>query len=111
VAPKELARKMWRVGDLFENIPAHIPEQLSVIAFDNLPKIAARSRALLTATRALLDRFLDPRDDLEPIRPPAGTVVFPRLKQGNAESFIRILREKYETSVVPGHFFQMPEHF
>jgi len=111
VAPKELARKMWRVGDLFENIPAHIPEQLSVIAFDNLPKIAARARALPTANRALLDRFLDPRDDLETIRPPAGTVVFPRLKQGNAESFIRILREKYETSVVPGHFFQMPEHF
>jgi aspartate/methionine/tyrosine aminotransferase len=111
VAPKELARKMWRVGDLLENIPAHIPEQLSVIAFDNLPKIAARSRALLTANRALLDRFLDSRDDLEFLRPPAGTVVFPRVKQGKAEQFIRLLREKYETSVVPGHFFQMPEHF
>jgi len=23
----------------------------------------------------------------------------------------RILREKYETSVVPGNFFEMPEHF
>jgi aspartate/methionine/tyrosine aminotransferase len=111
VAPKDLARKMWRVGDLFENIPAHIPEQLSVIALDNLPKIAARSRTLLTANRALLDRFLDSRDDLETIRPPAGTVVFPRVKQGKAEQFIRLLREKYETSVVPGHFFQMPEHF
>ena len=111
VAPKELARKMWRVGDLFENIPAHIPEQLSVIAFDNLPKIAARSRALLTANRSLLDRFLDSRNELESLRPPAGTVVFPRLKTGNAEEFIRVLREKYETSVVPGHFFQMPEHF
>jgi aspartate/methionine/tyrosine aminotransferase len=111
VAPKELARKMWRVGDLFENIPAHIPEQLSVIAFENLPKIAARSRALLTANRALLDRFLDSRADLESVRPPAGTVVFPRLKRGDAERFIRVLREKYETSVVPGHFFQMPEHF
>jgi aspartate/methionine/tyrosine aminotransferase len=111
VAPKELARKMWRVGDLFENIPAHIPEQLSVIAFDNLPKIAARSRALLTANRALLDRFLDSRADLEFLRPPAGTVVFPRLRTGNGEQFIQLLREKYETSVVPGHFFQMPEHF
>ena len=111
VAPKELARKMWRVNDLFGNIPAHIPEQLSVIAIDSLQKIAARSRALLTANRALLDRFLDSRNDLEFVRPAAGTVVFPRLKTGNAERFIRLLREKYETSVVPGHFFQMPEHF
>ena len=111
LAPQELAKKMWRVGDLFENIPAHIPEQISCVAFDNLQTIAARTRALLVANRKLLDAFLSSRKDLEFVTPVAGTVVFPKLRRGRTEEFVRLLREKYETSVVPGHFFAMPEHF
>lgn len=111
LAPRELAKKMWRVGDLFENIPAHIPEQISCVAFDNLKKIAARTRALLVANRKLLDAFLGSRKDLEFVTPVAGTVVFPRLRRGRTEDFVRLLREKHETSVVPGQFFAMPEHF
>ena len=65
----------------------------------------------LTTNRALLDQILDSRKDLEVFRPPAGTVVFPRLTRGRTEEFIKLLREKYETSVVPGRFFEMPEHF
>jgi aspartate/methionine/tyrosine aminotransferase len=33
------------------------------------------------------------------------------VKHGTAEELIRLLREKYETSVVPGSFFEMPDHF
>jgi aspartate/methionine/tyrosine aminotransferase len=111
LAAPELARRMWRVNDLFGNIPAHTAELLSVIALDNLPKIAARSKSLLTSNRRLLDQFLESRKDLEALRPPVGTVVFPRLTRGNANDFFTLLREKYETAVVPGRFFEMPEHF
>ena len=51
-----------------------------MIALDHLPEIAARSRELLARNRAVLDQFLASRNDLEFLRPPAGTVVFPRLK-------------------------------
>jgi aspartate/methionine/tyrosine aminotransferase len=111
LASPELTRNMWRINDLFGNIPSFTAEQLSVIALDHLPEIAARSRELLARNRAILDQFLASRSDLEFLRPPAGTVVFPRLKHGNTEEFVRLLREKYETSVVPGRFFEMPEHF
>ena len=37
--------------------------------------------------------------------------MFPRVKQGTAEDLCTLLREKYETSVVPGSFFEMPAHF
>jgi aspartate/methionine/tyrosine aminotransferase len=111
LAAPELAHRMWRVNDLFGNIPAHTAELLSVIALDNLPKIAARSKALLTTNRLLLDQFLDSRKDIESARPPAGTVVFPRLVRGNADDLYKLLREKYETAVVPGRFFEMPDHF
>ena len=59
----------------------------------------------------LLDEFLDSRPDLECFRPPGGTIVFPRLTTGDPEQFFQLLREKYETSVVPGHFFELPRHF
>jgi hypothetical protein len=39
-------------------------------------------------------------------------VVFPRLPHGrDPEAFFQLLREKYETTVVPGSFFEMPRHF
>jgi aspartate/methionine/tyrosine aminotransferase len=38
-------------------------------------------------------------------------VIFPRVTTGNTEEFIQLLREKYETEVVPGRFFEMPDHF
>jgi aspartate/methionine/tyrosine aminotransferase len=37
--------------------------------------------------------------------------MFPRVKQGTAERLCILLQEKYETSVVPGSFFEMPAHF
>jgi len=112
LAAPELARRMWLLNDLFSATAAHPAERLSVMALDHLEQFRERSRALLTANRALLDSFLDSRCDLECFRPPAGTVVFPRLPHGrDPEAFFKLLREKYETTVVPGSFFEMPRHF
>ena len=36
---------------------------------------------------------------------------FPKLRSGDVEAFVELLREKYETSVVPGSYFDMPQHF
>lgn len=111
LAEPELARRIWRLNDLFCNIPAHPAERLSVIALERLDKIAARARALLETNRALLNRFFDSRDDLEIVRPEFGTVAFPRLKRGNVDELCTLLRDKYDTTVVPGKFFEMPDHF
>ena len=102
---------MWRINDLFGVNAAHPAERLSVIALDHLSKIAARARALLAANRTLLKRFFDARKDLLAIWPEAGTVAFPLLAGGHAEAFCQLLRDKYETSVVPGRFFEAPDHF
>jgi aspartate/methionine/tyrosine aminotransferase len=111
LAEPELARKMWRLNDLFGNIPAHPAERLSVIALKNLDRISARAIALLDKNRPLLDQFLDSRDDLDTVRPVFGTVVAPRLMRGSVDELTELLRDKYQTSVVPGKFFEMPEHF
>jgi aspartate/methionine/tyrosine aminotransferase len=111
LAEPELARRMWRLNDLFGNIPAHPAERLSVVALAKLDRIASRAQALIEANRVVLNRFLDSRDDLDTIRPEAGTTVAPRLKGGDVDDLCLLLREKYETVVVPGSFFEMPEHF
>jgi aspartate/methionine/tyrosine aminotransferase len=111
LAAPALAGRIWRLNDLFAASPVHSAERMSVTAFDKIELFRERARTLLTANRALLDAFLNSRNDLECFRPVAGTVVFPRLKRGDAPAFFRLLREKYETTVVPGEFFEMPQHF
>jgi aspartate/methionine/tyrosine aminotransferase len=111
VAEPELAEKMWYLNDKFGNIPAHMAELASVTALGELPRIAKSVRARLDANRVALWKFLDARVDLEVFRPPFGTVVFPRLKRGSVDPLCDLLRTKYETTVVPGRFFDMPDHF
>jgi len=111
LAEPELARRLWRLNDLFGVIPAHLAERASVAVLQNLERLAARSRAILQANRVLLDRFLESCDELDVFRPEHGTILFPRLRKGSATEFCALLREKYETAVVPGAFFELPDHF
>jgi aspartate/methionine/tyrosine aminotransferase len=111
IAAPALAHRMWRLNDLFGVMPAHAAELLSVAALDQLKEIAARAKELLETNRALLKKFLDSRKDLVTIWPDAGPIAFPQLAGGHVDGFCQLLREKYETSVVPGRFFDAPEHF
>jgi hypothetical protein len=111
LANPELAQRMWHINDFYGVNAAHPADLLSVIALDNLDRVAARAQKLLHANRPTLNAFLQSRDDLEYFLPQFGTVAFPRVKSGSADTLDRLLREKYETSVVPGSYFDMPQHF
>jgi aspartate/methionine/tyrosine aminotransferase len=111
LAQRELAKRMWLLNDLFASTAVHAGERLSVVAMQQLEEIGARAKQLLDRNRQILNEFLDTRDDLEVVRPEFGTVVFPRVRHGTSERLCDLLREKYETSVVPGIFFEMPAHF
>jgi aspartate/methionine/tyrosine aminotransferase len=111
LARPELAERVWLLNDLFGSVAPHTAERMSVQAFDQLELFRQRAQRILAANRPLLDDFLDLRTDLECFRPTTGTVVFPRLREGDGEAFVTLLREKYETTVVPGAFFESPQHF
>ena len=110
-AEPELAKRMWLLNDLFASTPVHSGERLSVVALQQLSEIGARAKGLFERNRKLLNEFLDTREELEVVRPKFGTVMFPRVRSGDSGELCRVLREKYETSVVPGKFFEMPAHF
>ena len=111
LAERATAQRMHRLNDLFGATGVHVAERLSLLAFKNLHIFRERSRRLLESNRPLLNAFLDSRSDLSVVKPLYGTTVFPRLLKGKPEDFIRLLREKYETSVVPGAFFDAENHF
>ena len=111
LAPPELAKRMWRLNDLFGVIPAHLAERVSVIALQNLEKIADRTKAILQPNTASLDKMLESTSNISFIKHRLGTVAFPRLDHADVSDLCRSLSQEYETSVVPGTFFGMPGHF
>lgn len=111
LAARELAQRMWHINDLYGANAAHPAERLSVIAFDNLARVAARAKEILQSNRPALDEFLQSRADLEYVRPEFGTIAFCRLRSGSADKLYRLLMEKYETCVAPGRFFDVPQGF
>ena len=111
LAQPELARRMWQIIDFTYGSPVHPAELLAVIALDNLERIRERARALLETNRALVNDFLSQHPELDGERSRFGTTIFPRLKKGNAAEFVARLHEQFETSVVPGEFFEAPQHF
>ncbi len=111
LAEPELARKMWRLNDLFGVIPAHPAELLSVIAFQHLDHLAASAKILLQNNLALLHHFLEAHPELPCLKPRFGSIAFPQLPRGEVAKLGARLREHYDTTIVPGNFFEMPEHF
>ncbi len=80
-------------------------------AFEHLDRIRERARRVVTADRALLASFLDAERRVSAVRTEWGTTAFVRLQGGSVDEFLTRLRTDYETSAVPGRFFDMPDHF
>jgi aspartate/methionine/tyrosine aminotransferase len=110
-ADPALAERMWRIWELLIGHGAMAAEQLGLLALRNLDDIARRSRRLLERNRDALNAFYRTRDDIDWMEHRHGTVSFPRLRGGPAAPLCRLLETKYDTAVVDGAFFGMPDHF
>jgi aspartate/methionine/tyrosine aminotransferase len=110
LAEPELAKKMRRLNDIFGAVGPHVTERLSVIALSQLQKISARAKRILETNRATLNQFFDTRQDVNVVRTKFGTTSFPRLRNGDGDKLSALLLAKYDTAVVPGRFFESPQH-
>jgi aspartate/methionine/tyrosine aminotransferase len=108
---KKLVDHLWAINDLHSSTPVFPAEQMSVAAFQNLDRIGNEMQRMLAANRKLLMELFDSRRELEIVRPEHGTIAFPRLPKGSAERLVEMLRSDFEVSVVPGSFFESPQHF
>jgi aspartate/methionine/tyrosine aminotransferase len=111
LAQPDLARRMWQFKDLIDSGAPHPSEKLSVLAFQRLDVLAGRAKTLIGRNRELLVDFLGCNPQLELAVPEYGTCVFPRIKSAVSEDWFELLHDRYETDVVPGRFFEKPDHF
>jgi len=111
LATPELAQRMWRLNDLMGSVAVYMAERVSYLAMQNLSVLRDRARRVLELDRKALGAFLARCPELRTAHAPWGTTCFPRLPEGDAGDLPRRLREHYETSVVPGRFFDAPQHF
>jgi aspartate/methionine/tyrosine aminotransferase len=111
LAGPELAERMWRLNDLFGVNQAHPAERLACIAFENIDRLIGDNPAMLGRNRARWNDFVVSRDDLDCMRAEHGITTFPRWLGGDAQRLDDHLRERYDASVVPGRWFEMPDHF
>jgi len=114
LARPDLAWKMRRLNDLYAATAVYPGELLSVVAFEHLDLLRERGRRVVEADRKLFRNFLTPQPVLSAVQTDWGTTSFVRLSRsrgGNTDSFLERLRMEFETSAVPGRFFEMPDHF
>jgi aspartate/methionine/tyrosine aminotransferase len=101
LAQPDPAWKMRRLNDVFGATPVHPGEILGVAAFEHLPLLRERARRVVEQDRSVLRATMGSC-------PKWGTTHF--LHVGDGDAFAARLRADYETSVVPGRFFEMPDY-
>jgi hypothetical protein len=102
---------MRRLNDLYSATGVYPGELLSVAAFQHLDLLRERARRIVDADRKLLREFLARQSAVSAVWTDWGTTSFVKLRDGNADIFLERLRAKFDTSAVPGRFFEMPDHF
>jgi aspartate/methionine/tyrosine aminotransferase len=114
LARPNLAWKMRRLNDLYSATPVYPGELLSLAAFQHLDLLRERARRIVEADRKLLREFLEWRTELSATATEWGTTSFLKLsrrRESNVDTFLERLRSEFDTSAVPGRFFEMPDHF
>jgi len=111
LAEPGLAERMWRLNDLFGVNQAHQAERLACIAFDSIDEVIGDVPSMLERNRLIFNGFIADRRDLECARAEHGITAFPRWRGGDTQRLDDRLREHHDTSVVPGRWFEMPDHF
>jgi aspartate/methionine/tyrosine aminotransferase len=114
LARPDLAWKMRRLNDLYSATAVYPGQLLAVAVFKHLNRLREKARWIVDADRKLLRDFLLQESNLSAVWTDWGTTSFVQLsrKRGSyADAFLERLRTKFDTSAVPGRFFEMPDHF
>jgi hypothetical protein len=107
-----LAERLRRLNDLLGAVGVMSAEKFSQIAFQHIGRLTERSRRLITANQQIVYAFLREHEDfLETVTPAHSMIVFPRLRHHPSADALYDHLRKYETSIVPGRFFEYPNHF
>jgi hypothetical protein len=112
IAPAELIENLKRLVDHVSVEGVFVGEQISALLLAQLDSLKTKNRALIAANLSLVRDFIRVENKLSWVEPAPGIICFPRVEARlDGVQLARILSEKFDTGVVPGHFFEEPKHF
>jgi aspartate/methionine/tyrosine aminotransferase len=111
LARPDLAWKMRRLNDLYSATPVYPGLLLDVAVFKHLNRFREKARRIVDEDRKLLRDFLVQQSGVSAVWTDWGTTSFVQLTDGNTDDFLERLRAEFDTSAVPGRYFEMPDYF
>lgn len=112
LAPSELAKRMRRIIDYTNVDGVFIGEQISAKIFDKIDSIREKNKETLERNISMIASFITGEEKLSWVEPAGGVVCFPKVEAGlSGDELASLLLERHDTSVVPGSFFEDPQHF
>jgi aspartate/methionine/tyrosine aminotransferase len=112
LAQPELAKRMRRIIDYINVEGTYIGEKIAHQMFGHLDKIKRKNRELVNRNKALVGELVSQEPCLNWVEPADGVVCFPRIESGlTGDELALRLRANHDTAIVPGSFFEKPQHF
>ena len=111
LAEPRIAQRIRVMRDIVDGSGPFVAESLAVTALREIDRLRLRARAILRENFAALQSMGAAHPRLEWLEPAAGTTAFPRVRNtDDTTAFVDALIRDHDTVVVPGHFFQAPQH-
>lgn len=111
LASPEVAERIRIARDIVDGSGPFVAERLALTAFSNIDRLRNRARSILETNFGLLRSMVESNPRLEWVPPAAGTTAFPRVRDvADTSAFVDRLISEHDTIVVPGRYFQAPEH-
>jgi aspartate/methionine/tyrosine aminotransferase len=111
IASPAVSARMRETRDVIDGSGPYVAERLSLTAFENIDRLRARARAILSENLARVREMARSHPRLEWLEPAAGTTAFPRVRDvDDTSGLVETLIRDHDTIVVPGRFFQAPQH-
>ena len=87
-------------------------DSLALAALRQADQLLARTRSIIEPNQYLIRTFLQAHEEfLAYVFPKHSMIVFPRLKKLTDSEPLHNLLRQYETSIVPGKYFEEARHF
>ena len=111
MASPAVSARVREIRDVIDGSGPYVAERLSLTAFENIDRLRTRARKILADNLAMVRAMAGSHPRLEWLEPVAGTTAFPRVRgvDDTRDLVDRLVRD-HDTIVVPGHFFQAPQH-
>lgn len=112
LAPPALAKTLWRITDHMHVEGVYLGEQVALQCLTRLESIRSRFSGRIATNLSRLKEFIGAEKRLSWIEPKGGVIGFPRVEADfDGSRLAEVLKERYATCVVPGRFFESPQHF